>query len=45
MSHAVALLRGAWVGVGWAVLMPHLVALTLTIAVCLGLTTRVFRWE
>jgi len=45
MSHAVALLRGAWVGVGWRVLVPHLVALTLTIAVCLGLTTRVFRWE
>jgi hypothetical protein len=31
--------------VGWLVLMPHLVALSLTIAVCLGLTTRVFRRE
>jgi ABC-2 type transport system permease protein len=45
MSHAVALLRGAWVGAGWITLMPHVVALSLTIAVCLGLTTRVFRWE
>src|SRR6266487_6340695 len=30
MSHAVALLRGAWVGAGWLVLLPHLGALTLT---------------
>jgi len=45
MSHAVALLRGAWDGTGWLVLLPHLGALALTIAICLGLTTRVFRWE
>ena len=45
MSHAVALLRGAWVGTDWLVLLPHLGALVLTIAICLALTTRVFRWE
>jgi len=45
MSHAVALLRGAWLGAGWLVLLPHLGALALTIAICLALTTRVFRWE
>src|SRR5213593_384398 len=45
MSHAVALLRGAWVGARWLVLLPHLGALALTIAICLALTTRVFRWE
>jgi ABC-2 type transport system permease protein len=45
MSHAVALLRGAWVGASWLALLPHLGALALTIAICLGLTTRVFRWE
>jgi ABC-type multidrug transport system permease subunit len=45
MSHAVALLRGAWVGAGWLVLLPHLGALVLTIVICLVLTTRVFRWE
>jgi ABC-2 type transport system permease protein len=44
MSHAVALLRGAWVA-GWLELMPHLGALGLTIAISLALTTRVFRWE
>jgi ABC-2 type transport system permease protein len=45
MSHAVALLRGAWVGADWLVLLPHLGALALTIAICLALTSRVFRWE
>src|SRR4029079_693944 len=44
MSHAVALLRGAWVGADWLVLLPHLGALVLTIAICLALTTRLFRW-
>jgi ABC-2 type transport system permease protein len=45
MSHAVALLRGAWAGAGWLLLMPHLGALALTIVICLALTTSVFRWE
>jgi ABC-2 type transport system permease protein len=45
MTHAVALLRGAWVGTSWLVLLPHLGALALTTAICLALTTRVFRWE
>ena len=45
MSHAVALLRGTWVGAGWLVLLPHLGALALTIAICLALTARDFRWE
>jgi len=45
MSHAVALLRGTWVGTSWLVLLPHLAALALTIAICLALTTRFFRWE
>ena len=45
MSHAVALLRGAWNGVDWLGLLPHVGALALTIAICLALTARVFRWE
>jgi hypothetical protein len=45
MTHAVALLRGAWVGTGWVEQLPHLGALALTIAISLALTTRVFRWE
>ena len=43
MSHAVALLRGSWVGASWLVLLPHLGALALSTAICLALTTRVFR--
>ena len=45
MSHAVALLRGAWVGASWLLLLPDLGALALTSAICLALTTRIFRWE
>jgi ABC-2 type transport system permease protein len=45
MSHAVALLRAAWVGASWLELLPHLGVLALTIAISLALTTRVFRWE
>jgi ABC-2 type transport system permease protein len=45
MSHAVALLRGAWIGTSWLALLPHLGVLALTIVICLALTTRVFRWE
>jgi ABC-2 type transport system permease protein len=45
MTHAVALLRGAWAGESWLAMGPHLGALALTIVVCLALTSRVFRWE
>jgi ABC-2 type transport system permease protein len=45
MTHAVALLRGAWDGAEWLTLLPHLGVLVLTIAISLALTTRVFRWE
>lgn len=45
MSHAVALLRGAWAGTDGLVLLPHVAALGLTTVVCLALTARVFRWE
>ncbi len=45
LTHAVALLRGAWAGESWLAMGPHLGVLALTIAVCLALTSRVFRWE
>jgi ABC-2 type transport system permease protein len=45
LTHAVVLLRGAWAGESWLVMIPHLGALALTIAICLALTSRVFRWE
>ena len=45
LTHAVALLRGAWAGDSWLAMAPHLGVLALTIALCLALTSRVFRWE
>ncbi len=45
ITHAVSLLRGAWAGAGWLEQLPHLGFLALTIVLCLGLSTRVFRWE
>jgi ABC-2 type transport system permease protein len=44
-SHAVALIRGGWVGAGWLDQLPHVGALVATIAVCLVISDRVFRWE
>src|SRR5690242_11577190 len=45
MSHAVALLRGGWVGAGWLMLVPDVGARALSVAFCLVLRIRVFRWE
>ncbi len=45
ITHAVALMRGAWVGASWLEQLPHLGVLALTIALCLALSSRVFRWE
>jgi ABC-2 type transport system permease protein len=45
LTHAVALLRGAWAGESWAAMTPHLGVLALTITISLALTSRVFRWE
>jgi len=45
LTHAVDLLRGAWAGDSWLAMAPHVGVLALTIAICLALTSRVFRWE
>ena len=45
MTHAVALMRGAWAGAGWLQMLPHLGVLALTTAICLAVSARVFRWE
>jgi ABC-2 type transport system permease protein len=45
LTHAVALLRGAWAGESWLGMAPHVGVLALTIAISLALTSRVFRWE
>jgi hypothetical protein len=45
ITHAVALLRGASVGASWHEQLPHVGALVATIAICLVISDRVFRWE
>lgn len=45
MTHAVALIRGAWVGAAWPEQLPHVGALLATIAISLAISDRVFRWE
>jgi ABC-2 type transport system permease protein len=45
ITHAVALIHGAWAGAGWSEQWPHVGALVATIAVCVVISDRVFRWE
>lgn len=45
MTHAVALMGGAWAGTGWAGHWANVGGLVLIMAVCLGLSVRLFRWE
>lgn len=44
-THAVSLMQGIWDGAGWAALWANVVALVVIFAVCIGLSTRFFRWE
>jgi len=44
-THAVALMEGVWDGSGWIAHLHNAGALLVIAAVCLGLSTRVFRWE
>lgn len=45
ITHAVALMRGAWTGASWLDHLPSLGVLGLTILICLALSARIFRWE
>ena len=44
-THAVALMQGVWDGLGWGALWVHVFALLAAFAVCIALSTRLFRWE
>jgi ABC-2 type transport system permease protein len=44
-TYAVSLLRGAWLGEPWSAHLPDIAALILTFAVCVALSTKIFRWE
>jgi ABC-2 type transport system permease protein len=44
-THAVALMQGIWDGSGWGAHWGNVAGLVLVFGVCVGLSTRVFRWE
>jgi ABC-2 type transport system permease protein len=45
LTYAVSLLRGIWSGDSWLAHLPDVAALVLTTAVCVAISSRVFRWE
>ena len=44
-THAVSLMQGIWDGVGWGAHWVNVAALMLVFGVCVGISTKVFRWE
>jgi len=44
-THAVSLMQGVWDGSGWAAHWTNVAALALIFLVCVGVSTKVFRWE
>ena len=45
LTYVVSLLRGIWTGGPWTAHLGDLAALALVGAVCVALSSRVFRWE
>ena len=45
MTYAVSLLQGIWVGEGWWAHLGDVVGLVAACLVCVGLSSRLFRWE
>jgi len=45
LTHAVTLMRAAWKGESWWTQLPELGILALTIAICIAVSSRIFRWE
>ncbi len=44
-THAVSLMQGVWDGSGWGAHWGSVAGLILIFGVCIGLSTKVFRWE
>ena len=44
-THAVALMQGVWDGSGWSAHLGNAASLVVIAAVCVAVSTRVFRWE
>ena len=45
LTYAVSLLSGMWKGDAWAFHLGDLLALAIVFAICIALSTKVFRWE
>ncbi len=45
LTHAVSLTNGMWEGDSWANYVPELFALSVTFAICMALSSKMFRWE
>jgi ABC-2 type transport system permease protein len=45
LTPAVSLLRGIWLGEGWLAHGWDVAALALVFAICVAVSSRVFRWE
>ena len=45
LTHGVELLRGLWMGAGWASHWIAVLALVANLAICTALSSRIFRWE
>ncbi|MFP6598717.1 MAG: ABC transporter permease [Candidatus Hydrogenedentota bacterium] len=45
MTHVVNLLEGIWTGGGWGDHFIAILALVITFAACIAISTKVFRWE
>lgn len=44
-THAVSLMQGVWEGSGWGAHWGDALALVIILAVCVGASTKLFRWE
>jgi ABC-2 type transport system permease protein len=44
-SHSASLMKGIWIGESWSAHMGDVGALALVFVVCVGISSRVFRWE
>jgi ABC-2 type transport system permease protein len=45
LTYAVSLLSGIWQGEAWSAHVGDVAALVVVFAVCVGVSSKVFRWE
>jgi ABC-2 type transport system permease protein len=45
LTHSASLLQGIWIGDSWSAHFGDIAALAVVFALCIAITSRVFRWE